>query len=71
MITVRTTPGAKRNTMIQENGVYKVHLTAPAVEGKANAALIEFLADNFHVKRRQITIIKGLKSRDKIVKIGN
>ncbi len=47
----------------------KVHLTAPPVEGKANAALIECLAEHFGVKRRQVRIVLGQKSREKVVEI--
>jgi uncharacterized protein (TIGR00251 family) len=39
------------------------------VEGKANAALIEFLADYFGVPRRNVTIVSGAKSRSKRVAI--
>jgi len=44
-------------------------LTAPAVEGKANRALIEFLAEHFGVKKAQISIIKGLQTRRKTINI--
>jgi len=39
------------------------------VEGKANKKLIEVLAKHYRVKKRSITIIKGLKQRDKVVSI--
>jgi uncharacterized protein len=39
------------------------------VEGKANAALIEFLADYFGVPKRNVTIVSGVKSRSKRVAI--
>ena len=76
IINVKTVPGAKKNLLKEsacrqagKNGNYKVYLTAPAVEGKANQALIEYLADYFQVKKSQIEIIKGLKSRNKTVNI--
>ena len=47
----------------------KVYLTAPAVEGKANKALIEFLSEHFGVKKRDIKILLGEKSRNKVVEI--
>ena len=47
----------------------KVYLTAPAVEGRANKALIEVLADYWGVKKSQIEITKGLKIRHKTVMI--
>jgi uncharacterized protein (TIGR00251 family) len=56
--------------MIKEDaGQWKVYLTAPAVEGRANKALVEFLAGHFNVRKTQVSIIKGLHSRSKIVKI--
>ena len=69
IINVKTAPGAKKNFIKKEVDFYKVHLTAPAVEGKANKALVEYLAEYFGVKKNQIEIIKGLKSRNKTVNI--
>lgn len=69
IIDIKTIPGAKKNFLKTEAGLYKVYLTAPAVEGKANKALVEYLADYFGVKKSQIEIIKGLKSRNKTVNI--
>jgi len=63
--------GGREGLNRKQGEVWKVYLTAPPVEGKANRALIEFLADTLKVKRSQISIIKGLKSRDKIVKIND
>ncbi|MFA5088710.1 MAG: DUF167 domain-containing protein [Candidatus Omnitrophota bacterium] len=68
-IQVKVIAGAKKNFIKKEGESFKVYLTAPAVEGKANKALIGFLAENFQVKKNQIQIIKGLKSRDKIINI--
>lgn len=68
-LTVRVMPSAKRNLIKEEDGVLKVYLTAPAVEGKANKALIACLADHFGVRKSGIQIIKGLKSRDKTINI--
>jgi uncharacterized protein (TIGR00251 family) len=69
-LSIRVVPNAKQNKIIEEGDKFKVYLTAPAVEGKANKALIQFLAEHFKTKRNKISIIKGEKSRDKIVKIG-
>lgn len=67
--SIRVVPQAKRNMLKQEDNGLKVYLTAPAVEGKANKALKEFLAGYFGVRKSQIQIIKGLKSRDKTINI--
>lgn len=66
---IKVTPGARKNLWKEENGQIKVYLTAPPVDGKANEALIVFLAEHFQVKQRDIQIIKGLKSRQKTVNI--
>jgi hypothetical protein len=48
---------------------FKVHLKEKAIKGKANAALIELLAEEFKCKKSQISIIKGLTSNIKIIEI--
>lgn len=68
-LNVRVVPNAKHNKIVKETDRYKVYLTALAVEGKANKMLIEFLAKHFSVKKRQVKIIKGEKSRNKIVEV--
>jgi uncharacterized protein (TIGR00251 family) len=49
------------------DGVLKVRVMAPAVEGAANAALIRILADELDVARRDIRIVAGATSRQKLV----
>ena len=63
-------PGAKRSEFAGRHGErIKLRLAAPAVEGKANAALIEFLAEYFDVPRRNVSIVSGVRSRAKRVAI--
>jgi uncharacterized protein len=69
-LNIKVIPNARQNRAVEEPGRLKVYLTAPAVDGKANKALTEFLSEHFSVKKNKITIIKGLTSRDKIVQIG-
>ena len=67
---VRVTPRAKRNAVVGVAGdALKVRVTAPPEDGRANDALIEVLADWLGVKRRQIEIISGATSRNKIVRV--
>ena len=47
----------------------KIRLAAPPVEGKANTALIEFLAAHYGVPRRNVAIVSGMKSRRKKIRI--
>ncbi len=69
IIEVRVVPNAKRNEIKDEEGKFKVYITAPPVDGKANKLLIEILAKHLGVKKSHINIIKGEKSRDKIIQI--
>ena len=70
-IAVRVTPRARRNEIIgvMRNGTIKIRLTAPPVEGKANEALIMFLADVVGVARSRIDIVAGASGRDKLVSV--
>lgn len=62
--------GASRTEFAGKHGErLKVRLQARAVDGKANDALIEFLAGHFGVPRRNVRIVSGLKSRQKRVQI--
>lgn len=69
IIKVRVVPKAGRNEVRQFGDGYKVYLTAPPAKGKANKALLELLAGHFKVKRSQVAILKGEKTRDKLVKL--
>lgn len=70
-IEVKVIPNAKRNIISPEGQRYKIHLNAPAVDGKANEALIKFLAEHYQVRKNQIEITKGLKSRHKVIIIND
>ena len=63
-------PNAKVNKVVGEHGAaIKIKLRAPAVEGKANAALRRFLAEELKISERQIVLEHGEKSRDKSIRI--
>lgn len=70
-LAIRVTPRAKKNeiTEILSDGTVKIHLTAPPVEGKANQALIAFLAEVLEVPRSKIEIVAGENRRDKLVSV--
>jgi len=68
-LNVKVFPNAKQERLVLEEGRSRVYLTAPAVEGKANKALIKFLAAHFRVKKNMVSIISGLKIRTKLVEI--
>jgi uncharacterized protein len=67
---VKVIPNAKKDRLVEENGRLKVYLNAPAVDGKANKALIEFLAEHFGVKKSEVRLVRGEKSREKTVEVG-
>lgn len=66
-LQVRVVPRAKRNEVKEFDAGYKVYLTAAPVDGNANKALLGFLAEHLDVKRSHLKIIKGEKSRDKVI----
>jgi uncharacterized protein (TIGR00251 family) len=70
-LAVRVTPRASHNEIseVLSDGTVKVHLTAPPVEGKANEALIKFLAGVLDVPASRMEIVAGASGRDKIVSV--
>ena len=69
-LTLHIQPGAKRTEAAGLHGdALKIRLAAPPVEGKANTALLQFLAEIFNVPLRQVTLKQGVKSRRKVVEI--
>ena len=70
-INIKVVPRASRTMVKEENGLLKVHLTRPAVDGQANEQLIEVLAGFLKVKKYQIRIFRGQNSRNKIIEIEN
>jgi hypothetical protein len=67
---VRVIPRSSRNEIVGiQDDVLKVKLTAPPVEGAANAALIHFFADRLGVRRSAVSIIAGQRNRKKTVRV--
>ena len=67
---VRVQPRASRSEVGGAHGeALKVRLMTPPVDGAANAALIDLLADALEVPRRAVRIISGATSRTKVVEI--
>jgi uncharacterized protein (TIGR00251 family) len=68
--TVRVQPRASATEVAGIHGnALKVRLSAPPVDGAANAALIEFLSKLFAVPRRAVIILAGESSRLKIIEV--
>ncbi len=67
---VKVHPHARKNAITGELGdALKLSLTAPAVDGRANQACIEFLANLLKVPRSSVTIASGQSSRRKIIRV--
>jgi uncharacterized protein (TIGR00251 family) len=67
---VKVHPRAKKNAITGMVGdAYKVSLTAPALEGRANDACKEFFAELFAVPRSSVTIASGERSRNKVIRV--
>lgn len=71
ILEIRVIPKASRNLIREENGKLKAYLTNPAQDGLANKQLVRLLADFLKVKKYQIDIVKGEKSRNKSIKISD
>ena len=68
--SVRLQPRSSRNEIAGvQNGALRVKVTAPPVDGSANDALVELLAENLGVPRRDVTIVSGAASRNKTVEV--
>ena len=67
---VKAHPRAKKNAITGEVGdALKLALTAPPVEGRANQACIEFLAEVLNVPRSSVTIAAGESNRNKVIRV--
>lgn len=71
ILLIRVTPRAKVNAVseVQVDGTIKIRLTAPPVDGKANRALVQFLASVLEVPTSYLEIISGFKGRNKKVRV--
>lgn len=72
VLKLRIVPNARRSEVVGTHGdAIKVKVQAPPVDGKANEALREFLAEQLQIPARSIEIVGGEKSRDKTVAIAD
>jgi uncharacterized protein (TIGR00251 family) len=70
-LVVRVKPRARQNRILEvlSDGTIKIHIKAPPVEGKANEALIKFLAEILDVPISHLELISGNGRRDKLVSV--
>jgi len=69
IFNVRVIPKASRNLVIKEKEGLKVYLSKPAQGGLANTQLVGLLSEYLRVRKYQIRIIKGHKTRYKVVEV--
>ena len=69
IVTVRVTPRARRNALKFEGETLRAWLTAPPVDGAANAALVALLAERLGIPKRALTLLRGETAREKVVAI--
>jgi len=69
-LRVHVQPGAKRDELAGLHGEsLKIRLSAPAVDNKANEALVLFVAGQLGLRRSQVSLAAGLSSRSKTLRI--
>jgi uncharacterized protein len=70
LIRIHVTPDAKEAQLVKvgENS-FEVKVDERAIAGRANKRLVEILSDHFALPKSRILIVKGVKSRDKIVQV--
>jgi len=69
-LSIHATPGARRTEAAGAHGAaLRVRLAAPPVDGKANAALLDWAAQSFGVTQRQVKLLHGASGRQKTLGI--
>lgn len=68
---MRVSPGARQSAWAgrQPDGRRKVRIAAPAIEGRANAALVEFVAASLGLPKRAVRLVRGESGRDKVLEV--
>ncbi|MBI4020290.1 MAG: DUF167 domain-containing protein [Candidatus Aenigmarchaeota archaeon] len=70
-IKVRVIPNAKKALVSEDANGLRDYVRAAAEGGKANRELLELLAEYLSVKKSSVEIIRGFKSREKVIKINS
>jgi uncharacterized protein (TIGR00251 family) len=70
MLTLHIQPGAKKTEIVGQHGeALKIRLAAPPVDGKANAALLAFVAERLGLRKSAVELVSGETSRAKRVRV--
>jgi len=68
---VKVQPRAKKDAILGDlGGAVKISLIAPPIDGRANEACVEFLAEVLNVPRSAVSIVSGETNRRKVVRVG-
>jgi uncharacterized protein (TIGR00251 family) len=69
-VRLRVSPGARRSELVgRHGGGWKVRVTAPPEDGRANDAVLDLLAERLGLPRRSLSIVSGHKAREKVVRL--
>ena len=69
-INVKVHARSKRESVTQlPDGSYKVEVKAPPVDGAANEAICELIAEHFHVQKRDVSVVMGSTNNKKVIEI--
>ncbi len=68
-VEVKVFPGASRERVTEKDGKIKVYVTVPPERGKANARVIELIADRYKIRKSGIRILRGASSREKTLEV--
>jgi uncharacterized protein (TIGR00251 family) len=70
VIRVRVQPGAKKPGVVSyKGGVLRLKVSAPPLDGRANDAVVEAVAGLLGVRRSQVSLIRGERSREKTLRV--
>ena len=70
LIRVHVTPNAREARVVKvSNDYFEVRVDERAVDGRANKRLLEILAEHFKIQKSRISILKGTKTRNKLVQV--
>jgi uncharacterized protein len=69
-LRLRVSPGASRSAVVGRHGeAWKVRVSAPPTDGRANDAVVRLLADSLDISSADISIVSGHGSRDKTISL--
>jgi uncharacterized protein len=69
-LRLRVSPGARRSELVGRHGDgWKVRVTAPPEDSRANDAVLDLLAQRLDLPRRSLSIVSGQTAREKVVRM--